>query len=186
MKYFSNYCFVIEIVPVWTWRVNWSSIWDVREEIVKNKTNKKLSVKYFSKYFFVIKRLPVWTLPINRSSTGDQYEKRSLKINGNNNFQLNISQNIALLSKYFHLSDHMSLLIQVNLDMTDHCMTDFCIWRTICLVPIRCISSICHMYTTDFAYDGTIFLDHWVRYIQVHLYTSDVRFDLLKMALSRQ
>ena len=48
--------------------------------------------------------------------------------------------------------------IQVNLDMTDHYMTDFCIWRTICLVPVRCISSIRHMYTTDFAYDRPIFL----------------------------
>ena len=28
----------------------------------------------------------------------------------------------------------------------------------ICLVPVRCISSMCHMYTTDFAYDGPIFL----------------------------
>ena len=26
--------------------------------------------------------------------------------------------------------------------MTNHCTTDFCIWRTICLVPVRCISSI--------------------------------------------
>ena len=42
--------------------------------------------------------------------------------------------------------------------MTDHCTTDFCIWQTLCLVPVRCISSICHMYTTDFAYDGPIFL----------------------------
>ena len=42
--------------------------------------------------------------------------------------------------------------------MTDHWTTDFCIWRTICLVPVRCISSIRHMYTTDFAYDGPIFL----------------------------
>ena len=49
-------------------------------------------------------------------------------------------------------------LLQVNLDMTDHCTTDFCIWRTISLVPVRCISSIRHMYTTDFAYDGPIFL----------------------------
>ena len=48
--------------------------------------------------------------------------------------------------------------IQVNLDMTDHCTTDFCTWRTICLVPVRCTSSIRHMYTTDFAYDGQIFL----------------------------
>ena len=32
------------------------------------------------------------------------------------------------------------------------------IWRTICLLPVRCISSIRHMYTTDFAYDGPIFL----------------------------
>ena len=46
----------------------------------------------------------------------------------------------------------------MNLDMTDHCTTDFCIWRTIWLVPVRCISSIRHMYTTDFAYDGPIFL----------------------------
>ena len=49
-------------------------------------------------------------------------------------------------------------LLQVNLDMTDHCTTDFCIWRTICLVPVWCISSIRHMYMTDFAYDGPIFL----------------------------
>ena len=42
--------------------------------------------------------------------------------------------------------------------MTDHCTTDFCIWRTICLAPVRCISSIRHMYTTDFAYDRPIFL----------------------------
>ena len=48
--------------------------------------------------------------------------------------------------------------IQVNLDMTDHCKTDFRLWRTICLVPVPCISSICHMYMTDFAYDGPIFL----------------------------
>ena len=33
--------------------------------------------------------------------------------------------------------------------MTDHCMTDFCIWRTICLVPVRCISS-----TGELGYDG--------------------------------
>ena len=50
------------------------------------------------------------------------------------------------------------VMLQVNLDMTDHYMMDFCIWRTICLVPVRCISSILHMYTTDFAYDGPIFL----------------------------
>ena len=62
------------------------------------------------------------------------------------------------------------VFIQVNLDMTDNCMTDFRIWRTICLVPVRCISSIRHMYTTDFAYDGPIFLSHWVCHIQVHLY----------------
>ena len=48
--------------------------------------------------------------------------------------------------------------IQVNLDMTDHCTTDFCIWQTICLVPVWCISSIRHMYMTDFAYDGPNFL----------------------------
>ena len=28
----------------------------------------------------------------------------------------------------------------------------------ICLVPVQCISSIRHMYTTDFTYDGPIFL----------------------------
>ena len=54
--------------------------------------------------------------------------------------------------------NNFSIAIQVNLDMTDHCTTDFCIRRTICLVPVRCITSICHMYTTDFAYDGPIFL----------------------------
>ena len=48
--------------------------------------------------------------------------------------------------------------VHVNLDMTDHCTTDFCICRTICLVQIRCISSIRHMYMTDFAYNGPIFL----------------------------
>ena len=35
---------------------------------------------------------------------------------------------------------------------------ELCIWRTICWVPVLCISSIRHMYTTDFAYDGPIFL----------------------------
>ena len=55
-----------------------------------------------------------------------------------------------------HTQTHIH--IQVNLDMTDHCATDLCIWRTICLVPVRFISSIHHMYTTDFAYDGPIFL----------------------------
>ena len=40
----------------------------------------------------------------------------------------------------------------------NHCATDFCIWRTIFLVPVPCISSLCHMYMTDFAYDGPIFL----------------------------
>ena len=60
--------------------------------------------------------------------------------------------------------------VQVNLDMTDHCTTDFCIWQTICLVPIRRISSIRLMYTTDFAYDGPIFLVPGVGHIQVHLY----------------
>ena len=50
------------------------------------------------------------------------------------------------------------LLLQVSWDMTDQCTADFCIWQTLCLVPVRCISSIRHMYTTDFAYDGPIFL----------------------------
>ena len=48
--------------------------------------------------------------------------------------------------------------IQVNLDMTDHCTTDFCIWRTICLVPESDAYQVIHMYTSDFAYDGPIFL----------------------------
>ena len=62
-------------------------------------------------------------------------------------------------SEYRHRVIRIDItVIQVNLDMTDHCTTDFCIWRTICLVLVRCISSICHMYTTDFAYDGPIFL----------------------------
>ena len=26
------------------------------------------------------------------------------------------------------------------------------------MVPVQCISSMCHMYMTDFAYDGPIFL----------------------------
>ena len=38
--------------------------------------------------------------------------------------------------------------LQVNLDMTDHCT----------MYPVRCISSIHHMHTTDFAYYGPIFL----------------------------
>ena len=42
--------------------------------------------------------------------------------------------------------------------MTDHCTADFCLWRMMCLVPVPCISSMCHMYMTDFAYDGPIFL----------------------------
>ena len=61
--------------------------------------------------------------------------------------------------------------VQVNLDMTDHCMTDFCIWRTICLVPVGsvyqvfviCIRRILHM-TDQFPWS------QWVRHIQVHLY----------------
>ena len=62
------------------------------------------------------------------------------------------------------------LVIQANLDMTDHCTTDFCIWRTICLVSVRCISSIRHIYirlilhmTDQFSWS------HWVCHIQVHL-----------------
>ena len=62
----------------------------------------------------------------------------------------------ARISVIFYFSLHQ--LVQVNLDMTDHCMPNFCIWRTVCLAPVRCISSIRHMYTTDFAYDGPIFL----------------------------
>ena len=50
------------------------------------------------------------------------------------------------------------IILQANLGMTDHCKTDFCLWRTICLVLVLCISSMCHMYMTDFAYDGPNFL----------------------------
>ena len=32
------------------------------------------------------------------------------------------------------------------------------VWWIICLVSVRCISSLRHMYTTDFAYDGPNFL----------------------------
>ena len=53
---------------------------------------------------------------------------------------------------------YIQITIQVNLDMTDHYRTDFCIWWIICFVPVQCISSIRHMYTMDFAYDGPIFL----------------------------
>ena len=63
------------------------------------------------------------------------------------------------------------IVLELDLDMTDHCITDFCIWRTICLVQVRCISSIRHMYTTDFAYDGQFSWSHWVCHIQVHLYS---------------
>ena len=35
------------------------------------------------------------------------------------------------------------IYIQVNLDMTDHCTTDFWLWRTICLVPVPCILTMC-------------------------------------------
>ena len=48
--------------------------------------------------------------------------------------------------------------IPIYLDMTDLCTTDFCLWRTICLVPVPCISSMCHVYMTNFACDGPIFL----------------------------
>ena len=48
------------------------------------------------------------------------------------------------------------LLIQVNVDMTDH--NGFLHMKDDMLGPSRCISSIRHMYTTDFAYDGPIFL----------------------------
>ena len=66
---------------------------------------------------------------------------------------------LVIYQKRFGFMNTLSnFLIQVNLDMTDHCTTDFCIWRTICLVPVRCISCIRHMYMTDFAYDGPIIL----------------------------
>ena len=81
--------------------------------------------------------------------------------------QLDDNGQAATISHLFHVwvklfeakqSQSNMWYIQVNLDMTDHCTMDFCIWRTICLVPVRCISSNRHMYTTDFAYDGPIFL----------------------------
>ena len=71
--------------------------------------------------------------------------------------QLTISQNVL---------GHQDTHVQVNLDMTDHCLTDFSLWRTICLVPVRCISSIHDMYTTDFAYEtDQISWSHWVCHI---------------------
>ena len=42
--------------------------------------------------------------------------------------------------------------------MTDHCKPDFCLWQTIYLFSVPCISSMCHMYMTDFAYDRPNFL----------------------------
>ena len=35
------------------------------------------------------------------------------------------------------------VVIQVKSDMTDHCTSYFWLWRTICLVPVPCISSTC-------------------------------------------
>ena len=64
---------------------------------------------------------------------------------------LNQPIQISLVS----LFDGYTRQIQVNLDMTDHCTRTTV--RQI-LVPVRCISSIRHMYTTDFAYDGRTFL----------------------------
>ena len=52
----------------------------------------------------------------------------------------------------------INIRIQVNLDMTDHCTMDFCLRRTKYLVLVPCISSMCHMYMTDFAYDVPVFL----------------------------
>ena len=65
----------------------------------------------------------------------------------------------------------MNLGIQANLDMTDHCMTDFCLWRRryawsqflAYQVCVRCIWWILHM-TDQFSWS------HWVCHIQVHLY----------------
>ena len=63
---------------------------------------------------------------------------------------------------------NVSLPLQVGRSQTIYRWT--WIWRTTvrrifaydrryaCMVPVRCISSIRHMYTTDFAYDGPIFL----------------------------
>ena len=52
------------------------------------------------------------------------------------------------------------IVLQVNLDMTDHCMTDFCIWRTMCLVPVRCISYVFVICIWQILHinDGPIFL----------------------------
>ena len=69
---------------------------------------------------------------------------------------------------------------QVNLDMTDHCMTDFCIWRPgydgryawsqsdAYQVFVICIRRILHM-TDQFSWS------HWVRHIQFHLYNSNTK-----------
>ena len=66
----------------------------------------------------------------------------------------------------------------MNLDMTDHCTTDFCIWRTLCLVPVDayqvfviCIRRILHM------------TDHGVCHIQVHLYHTGLE---IKIFFSRE
>ena len=74
------------------------------------------------------------------------------------NLKIPIAIRLCCCEVCFGIGLETRLQVQVNLDMTDHCTTDFCIWRTICLVPVWCISSIRHMYTTDFAYDGPIFL----------------------------
>ena len=58
--------------------------------------------------------------------------------------------------KPWHMGTH--LRVQVNLYMRDHCTTDFCLWWTICLVPVPCISSMFHMCMKDFAYHGPIIL----------------------------
>ena len=74
------------------------------------------------------------------------------------NVVISFDLRIVKVSRYLCKFIYVKLLLLVNLEMTDHCTTDFCIWPTICLVPLGCISSICHMYTMDFAYDGPIFL----------------------------
>ena len=123
---------------------------------------------FFFLHIFALAKLATSSIRV-KPNKSDKHESNNLKI-------LHYHQDYEALSPPGYMSDHVNvpdakrlnlrvfmhrsttLKVQVNLDMTDHCTTDFCIWRTICLVPVQCISSIRHMYTTDFAYDGPIFL----------------------------
>ena len=46
------------------------------------------------------------------------------------------------------------------------------------------ISSMCHMYTTDFVYDVPFSWSHWVRHMQVHMYFIEIRVSMLEVQLS--